>query len=127
MRTTRAMLLLAAGSMLVGCKPSIGEPDPIEQARQAPWHYSVYEMAPSPAEQPARVIRTDDRLWHAYDAPHRWYGPGYGVAIPGRFLRPIGTVDDMALYVRVWDESPYGRLYAPLGPDRWREYRPAAF
>jgi hypothetical protein len=127
MRVRRAMLPLAIGLALIGCRESIGDNIPREEAINRPWHYPVYDMTPSPAQQPGIVVHADGRTWHAHDAPHRAYGAGFGVEIPQRLLRQVGTADGIALYALATDASPFARLYSPLGPDRWRVYLPATF
>ncbi|HSK10047.1 MAG TPA: hypothetical protein VK911_10755 [Vicinamibacterales bacterium] len=126
MRGAQSLLWVVAGSVvLTGCKPSIGQPLPLEEAQQAVWNYPAYEMTPSAVEAPSgagRPIQAEGRLWVGYDAADRFYGPGYGTRIPAAQLRSIGTSDGVALYVRATDEPPYGRLYSPIGEGRWRVY-----
>jgi len=130
MKGSRSLLIAAVGALvLTGCKESIGRPLPLDEARQAAWHYPVYEMTPAPAatgEGAGLRIQADGRVWAGYDAPDRFFGPGYGTRIPATQLRPIGTHDGVEVYALTHDEPPYSRLYAPLGPGRWREYTPLA-
>jgi hypothetical protein len=127
MKGSRSLLLAALGTLVLsGCKESIGQPLPLEEARQAGWSYPVYEMTPPPAQDPAspgRPIEADGRLWTGRDAAHRFYGPGYGTRIPQAQLRSIGTYGGVELYALTHDSPPYSRLYSPLGPGRWREYQ----
>jgi hypothetical protein len=126
-RARFVLFTLGASLVHAACAPSAGHNIPLEQARQAGWHYEVYEPAPAPAAQPDHVVRADGRAWFAYDAPHRFFGAGYGVEYPTDALRPVGTFDGVQLYSFAWDSPPFGRLFARLGENRWREYRPAAF
>jgi hypothetical protein len=127
MTGSRILLVATAATLaLTGCKESIGEPLPLEQARQAEWHYPAYEMTPAPTAETygvGRRLQAEGRTWAAYDAPDRFFGPGYGVRIPAAQMRPIGSVDGVALHALAHDSPPYARLYSPLGPDRWRQYQ----
>jgi hypothetical protein len=126
MRGARSLLVIAAGALvLTGCMESIGQPLPLQEAQWAEWHYPVYEMTPSPVDEPmgvGRRVQADGRTWAGYDAAHRFYGAGYGTRIPADRLRPIGTSDGVALYALTTDSPPYNRLYSPLGQGRWRVY-----
>jgi hypothetical protein len=126
MSGVRGLWCVAVGAVvLTGCKESIGQPRPLEEAQWAEWQYPAYEMTPDPATQPdgaGRPIRAEGRVWVGYDAPHPFYGPGYGTPIPAGQLRPLGTVDGVELHVLAHASPPYSRLYSPLGEGRWRVY-----
>jgi hypothetical protein len=70
-----------------GCKEGTGLNVPLEEARAATWHHTWYDAAPAPTE-PGRLIELDGRRWMSYDAPHREFGPNYGVRIPAAKMRP---------------------------------------
>lgn len=126
MSGARSLLVMAAGALvLTGCMESIGQPLPLQEAQWAEWGYPAYEMTPTAAEDPAgpgRRVQVDGRTWVGFDAADRFYGAGFGVRIPADRLRPIGSSDGVALYALTHDAPPYGRLYSPLGPGRWRVY-----
>jgi hypothetical protein len=127
MRVSRAMLPLAICVAVLGCRESIGENTPRDQVAALPWNYPVYEMTPSPLQEPGRVVRADGRVWHAYDAPHPRYGAAHGTDIPQVMLRQVASYEGTPLHALTTDASPYTRLYSPLGENRWRVYLPAAF
>jgi hypothetical protein len=126
MKRIRSGLAMAAiASAAMACAPPSGMNEPVDQARIGS-PYPVYQAA-APLTEPGRFIAADGRRWVAYDAPSPVYGADHGVEIDARLLQPLGTVDGVQLHVRANERAPYTRLYAPLGPGRWREYRPVTF
>jgi hypothetical protein len=121
-----AMVVAVAATAAASCAPPAGLNVPVEEARAGGRAYPVYQAA-APLTEPGRTLVADGRQWLAFDAPSPTYGAGYGVEIPQPMMQPVGTVDGVQLYALATDRSPYARLYSPIAPGRWREYRPASF
>jgi hypothetical protein len=103
-----------------GCEMK-GENVPLDQA--------MYRVPPEPMElttvrhpdaPPAPVpppVVIFDRQWMAHGAPQR---------IQAQLLRQVGAAQGVAFYAATWDQPPYARLLASVGPDMWLEYRETA-
>jgi hypothetical protein len=100
-----ALVVLGLGA----CRDS-GLPDrnlPLDEARFREFRYPAYQ----PLAQSAPVAA----------AGRVWIGAASVETVPQRLLTPVATVEGVVLYGLRNQVNP-GRLYAPVGEDRWQPY-----
>jgi hypothetical protein len=107
----KALLVLAMTSVLglTACRDS-GLPDrnlPLQEARHRQYSFVAYE----PANQPPIAF-----------AGRHWIRSLPIETIPVARLEAVGAVDGTELFALRGARTPYSRLYAPAGEDRWAPY-----
>jgi hypothetical protein len=104
------LLALACVAALTACRDS-GLPDknlPLQEARHRQFSYPAYQPLANNAPVAA--------------AGRHWLRSAAVETIPVAKLVPVASADGIQLYAVRGARTPYSRLYAPVGPDRWAPY-----